>query len=238
MKERIVRWIRTQVRDARAQGIVMGLSGGIDSAVTAVLAAQAAGKGNLLALLLPCHSDPRDAQDALLVARRFDITVKTIDLSASYDSLIKSFPRASGSAPHNLKPRLRMLALYYIANQRNYLVCGTSNKSEFLTGYFTKFGDAGVDIMPLADLFKKEVVALALELGVPDSIIRKPPSAGLWEGQTDESEMGITYAELDDVLERIEKKQKQILPREQVGLVKKLVERSGHKRDLPKICRL
>jgi NAD+ synthase len=131
----------------------------------------------------------------------------------------------------NLKPRLRMLTLYYFANKLNYLVVGTGNKSELTMGYFTKYGDGGVDILPLGDLLKTEINKLAAELGVPREIIDKPPSAGLWAGQTDEGEMGITYAELDKILSG---EPKGIL-QEKIDLVKSREALSRHKRALPDI---
>ena len=145
-------------------------------------------------------------------------------------------PKASNLAKANLKPRLRMLVLYYFANKLNYLVCGTGNKSEIMAGYFTKHGDGATDILPIGDLLKKEVRKLAKELGIPEHIITKPPTAGLWPGQTDEGEMGITYPELDDILERLENKRKQVLPKKKVDKVKEMIKSSEHKRQGPKIC--
>lgn len=136
LKDRIVRWIRKQVKDAKAKGIVMGLSGGIDSSVVAYLAKEAVGKDRLLALILPCHSQSQDLEDAKLVAKKLKIRTETLDLSNIYDELIKILPEANNIAKANLKPRLRMLTLYYFANKLNYLVCGTGNKSELMVGYF------------------------------------------------------------------------------------------------------
>jgi NAD+ synthase len=187
-------------------------------------------------LILPCHSKNEDLEDAKLVTERLGIRTKTVDLSKIYDNLIKILPKANKLALANLKPRLRMLTLYYFANKLNYLVCGTGNKSEYKLGYFTKFGDAGADILPLGDLLKTQVRKLAKKLGIPKHIITKPPTAGLWPGQTDESEMGITYAELDDILERIENKREQILAPEKVNRIKQMVKKSEHKRQGPPIC--
>ena len=128
-----------------------------------------------------------------------------------------------------------MLILYYFANKLNYLVCGTGNKSELMVGYFTKHGDGATDLLPIGGLFKKQVRRLAQELGIPQCIINKPPTAGLWPGQTDEGEMGISYPELDDVLERIEKKKRQVFPQDKVNKIKEMMQRSQHKRQGPKI---
>ncbi len=238
MKKKIVSWIKEQVRKSGAKGIVVGLSGGIDSAVVAALAREAIGAKRLLAFFLPCGSHHLDLQDAGIVAKELGIKTKTVDLSGIYNSLIRILPPAGNLARNNLKPRLRMLVLYYFANKLNYLVCGTGNKSEIATGYFTKHGDGATDILPIGDLLKKDVRKLAQELKIPQPIITKAPTAGLWPGQTDEREMGILYPELDDILERREHKKKQILVKSKVRLVEEMIKRSEHKRQAPKICRL
>jgi len=235
MKNRIIDWIKKQLKEAKAKGIVMGLSGGVDSSVVAYLVKEAVGKDKVLALILPCHSQKQDLEDAKLIARKFGIRTKTVDLTNIYDNLIKILPKGTSLAKANLKPRLRMLVLYYFANKLNYLVCGTGNKSEISIGYFTKHGDGATDILPIGDLLKREVKELAQELGIPKHIITKPPTAGLWPGQTDEGEMGITYPELDDILGRIENKRRQILSKEKVNKVKDMIKRSEHKRQGPKI---
>lgn len=238
MKRKIVNWIKKQVKQAKAKGIVLGLSGGVDSSVVAALSKEALGKSKVLGLFLPCHSQPQDLKDAKLVAKKLGIKTKLVDLSRIYDSTLKILPKANKLAKVNLKPRLRMLTLYYFANDLNYLVAGTGNKSELMCGYFTKHGDGATDILPIADLLKKHVRVLAKELGIPKQIINKAPSAGLWLGQTDEGEMGITYPELDDILGRQEEKRKQVLANEKVNKVKRMIKRSEHKRQGPKICYL
>lgn len=237
MKSKIIDWIREQVKAANANGIVVGLSGGVDSSVVAGLCKEAVGKDNLLALILPSHSQKEDINDALLASESLDIDTKTVDLSGIYDNLKGVLPEANNLADANLKPRLRMLVLYYFANKLSYLVCGTGNKSELMAGYFTKYGDGGVDILPLGNLLKRDVRALARELGIPEKIITKPPTAGLWPGQTDEGEMGITYNELDDILERIENKKLQVASNDKVEKVEKMIEKSEHKRTGAKIYR-
>ncbi|MBI5144643.1 MAG: NAD+ synthase [Candidatus Omnitrophica bacterium] len=236
MKNKIVNWIRRQVKESGAKGIVMGLSGGVDSSVVAALAKEAVGGKRLLALMMPCLSHKQDLADAKLIAKKLGIKTKTVDLSKIYTILLKALPKANNLAKSNLKPRLRMLVLYYFANKLNYLVAGTGNKSELMAGYFTKHGDGATDILPIGDLLKREVRQLARELGIPKHIITKPPTAGLWIGQTDEGEMGITYPELDGILERLGKKKKQILAKEKVAKVKEMIKRSEHKRQGPKIC--
>ncbi|MCX5695818.1 MAG: NAD+ synthase [Candidatus Omnitrophica bacterium] len=238
MKDKIVVWIRKQVKEANAQGIVLGLSGGIDSAVVCALAKEAVGKENVLGLFMPCQSQAQDIKDAKIVAGKLKVRTKTVDLSGIYGSFLKVLPKASNLAYANLRPRLRMTVLYYFANKFNYLVCGTGNKSELMAGYFTKYGDGGVDILPIAGLLKKDVRLLAKELGIPGHIITKAPTAGLWPGQTDEGEMGITYNELDDILYRLEHRQKQRAGKEKVAKVKSMIARSGHKRNMPAICNL
>jgi NAD+ synthase len=212
----IAEWMLAQVETAGVRGIVVGLSGGIDSAVVAGLA-QLAMPDRVVGVLLPCHSDPRDEDDARLAAEHFAIPTIRIDLAPAYDRLLLDLRTAVAHLPEgqrpllvhdevdpkarvpvaNVKPRLRMASLYFVANSLDYLVAGTGNRAELAIGYFTKYGDGGVDILPIGSLLKSEVRALARELLVPDPIIEKAPSAGLWQGQTDEAEMGFTYAELE-----------------------------------------
>jgi NAD+ synthase len=194
----LVSWLQARVRDANADGLVVGLSGGIDSAVVGALC-KLAMPDRTIGLIMPCHSDPLDASHADLVAAHFNIKTSTVDLGPVYDAMLGSLTCVDWNdlAHANLKPRLRMTALYYIANVNNLLVAGTGNRSELTVGYFTKYGDGGVDVLPIGHLFKSGVRALALELGVPQIIIDKPPSAGLWPGQTDEREMGFTYDDIE-----------------------------------------
>ncbi len=236
MKTRIVNWIRQQVKDSGAKGVVLGLSGGIDSCVVAALAKEAVGKDKVLGLFMPCHSQPQDLADAKIIAQQLGIKTKLVDLTRAYDTLLMILPSAGTMAKANLRPRLRMLTLYYFANKFNYMVSGTGNRSELMAGYFTKYGDGGVDILPIASLLKRDVRKLAKELNIPQHIIVKPPTAGLWPGQTDEGEMGITYPMLDDILQRFADKKKQIAPRNLVNKVRMMIDRSEHKRQGPKIC--
>ena len=236
MKIKIAAWMRRELAQARAKGFVVGLSGGVDSCVVAALAKVAAGKNRVLALILPIHSHPQDERDARAAARRLGISIKVIDLSKVYDNLLQVLPRAGRLAKINLKPRLRMLALYYFANKLDYLVCGTGNKAELSVGYFTKHGDGAADLLPIGGLLKRQVRALAVELGVPGHIITKTPSAGLHPGQTDEGEMGVTYAVLDDILYRLQHNMKHRHSRRSVQKIKQMIDRSEHKRNKAKIC--
>ncbi|MBU1782050.1 NAD(+) synthase, partial [bacterium] len=147
--------------------------------------------------------------------------------------LLETLPFGNKLALANLKPRLRMLILYYFANSLNYLVAGTGNKSEIMAGYFTKYGDGGVDILPIGGLLKTEVRALAKEFNLPKKVLEKAPTAGLWPEQTDEDELGLTYHDLDEILKRLESNEITNLPQKLVIKVKKLVEISQHKRMLP-----
>jgi len=238
MQDKIILWIKQKVKASGAKGIILGLSGGIDSAVVAALAKKAVGPHKLLVLFMPCNSHPQDLKDAKLVAHQLGLKSKLVDLSAVYNNFLKILPGAISLARGNLKVRLRMCTLYYFANKLNYLVCGTGNKSELMVGYFTKHGDGGVDILPIADLFKRQVRILAKELKIPEEIIVKPPTAGLWNGQTDEAEMGITYNELDDILDRFCNHKKQIADRKKVDKVIKMYKRSEHKRKGAEICHI
>ena len=227
--QRITRWLREQVDAANAEGLVFGMSGGLDSSVLAVLAKTAVGPA-ALGLILPCHSSPEAESHALLVARKFSIEVATVDLTPVCDEFARQLPKGEGMAPANIRPRLRMTALYYYSNLRNKLVVGGGNKSEIQVGYFTKWGDGGVDLMPLGDLYKTEVRELARRLDIPKGILEKPPTADLWENQTDEQELGITYDELDAILAAMESGRVEGFDSQKVERVRDLVARSEHKR--------
>jgi NAD+ synthase len=233
----ISEWIKEKVEEAGAEGIVLGLSGGVDSSLTAALAKKALGD-KVLGLLMPCHSNPTDLEHARLLAAKFDIETEYVDLGPVFDSLMASLSEGSDLAVANLKPRLRMAALYYFANSRNYLVAGTGNKSEITVGYFTKYGDGGADLLPLGGLLKYQVRELARELGVPEEIIAKPPSAGLWAGQTDEGEMGITYDELDRTIEAVEKGDTSGCDEATLERVKAMRAASEHKQVPIPICEI
>jgi len=227
-------WIENKATEAKAKGIVFGLSGGIDSAVVAALSIRIFPQ-NTLAIIMPCHSLADDINDALGFINKFNIPYKIIDLSKVYDSFIhllnnEKKEESSKLAEANIKPRLRMTSLYYFANKLNYLVVGTGNKSELMIGYFTKYGDGGTDILPLGNLLKSQVRELAKYLGIPKEIINKPPSAGLWKGQTDEEEIGIGYEQIDKYL-RTGKLNNKIIEKE----IQDKIAKSAHKRITPAI---
>jgi NAD+ synthase len=203
--EKLVSWIREKALSAECKGLVLGMSGGVDSSVLAILC-HCAFPQNTLGVLMPCYSKKEDAEHARIIANKFFIPIKTVALDTIFDSLLKILPVESSDsnlgqlAKANIKPRLRMLTLYYFANQLKYLVAGSSNQDELTIGYFTKYGDGGADIIPLGNIVKGQVRELAYFLGVPQEIIDKPPSAGLWPGQTDEDDIGFSYEELDHYL--------------------------------------
>lgn len=229
----VVSWIASSVREAGLSGAVVGLSGGIDSAVVSGLCARALGPENVLGLIMPAHSVPQDSEDAELTAKTWGIEYRIIDLSDIYDHFIRLLPMGSPMANANLKPRLRMITLYHHANTLNRMVVGTGNRSEIMVGYFTKYGDAGVDLLPLAGLYKHQVRDIARDIGVPEQVIARPPSAGLWEGQTDEDEIGISYAELDRVLAAMHEGREIDVHPDVWERVERMVRGSEHKRRLP-----
>jgi NAD+ synthase len=247
VEDNLINWLKEMVNQAGCSGAVVGLSGGIDSSVAAVLCKKAFGS-EFLGVTMPCYSSEQDAADARVLAEKFSIDYITKDLGATYDKLLQILEpknkkvdrnEARGRtnekvniAEANIKPRLRMTTLYYYAALNNYLVVGTDNWSELTVGYFTKHGDGGIDLAPLGRLVKTEVRELARHLEIPEEIIEKKPSAGLWEGQTDEEEMGFSYQQLDryiltgkvdgDIKEKIEN----------------LVEKNKHKTEpIPKPAR-
>lgn len=206
---KLVEFIKNKVNEANANGVVVGLSGGIDSSLVAKLCVKAIGNDKVFGIIMPeKNSNPKDKEHGELIAKHLNINYMVSDITSILESFgaggyipTKQFNKVSDG---NLKPRIRMCILYYYANENNYLVGGTSNKSEIYMGYGTKYGDLGSDFLLIGDLFKTEVRGLSKYLGIPEEIINKAPSAGLWEGQTDEEELGISYELLDKVLYLIE----------------------------------
>ncbi len=230
----LVKWLQDKALTARAKGYCVGISGGIDSAVSAALC-QRAFPLHTLGLLLPCNGSSEDLADGMLLVNALKLEYKIIDLNNTYESFLAAFDTSRAkSAEHrmayaNIKPRLRMTALYFAASQHNYLVVGTGNKAEIAIGYYTKYGDGGVDLEPIGDLTKTEVWELARFLDIPAKLIHKVPTAGLWENQTDEEEMGFSYQALDAYLSGAEIDQPS---KERIEL---LHRNSQHKREMPEV---
>ena len=229
-------WLQKYLDKSGCTGFVIALSGGIDSSVAAVLCRRVTDA--TLGLILPCGHTPADAAiDAQTLANSFNIDCTAYDLTPAFESLLLSLgltPDTPVTIPiANIKARLRMVTLYYEANQRNRLVVGTGNRTELTLGFFTKFGDGGVDLLPLGDLLKREVQGLGRHLGIPEHICAKTPSPGLWPGQTDEGELGASYDQLDDL---ISGKTPKNLTHEQITHFKERIANNEHKRQLPPIC--
>jgi|Deesub1362B_J571_1020462.scaffolds.fasta_scaffold00165_35 NAD+ synthase len=244
VKSRIVEFIRKSVENSKTGGVVLGVSGGVDSATVAFLCSYAVGSDRVFALIMPEKgvTEERDVEHAIRVCEITGIDYKIVDISKAVEEFKSMFDCYDDLAIANLKPRIRMIINYYHANCLNRIVVGTGNKSELMVGYFTKYGDGGCDILPIGDLYKTEVFQLARYLGVPEEIISKKPSAGLWKGQTDEGEMGVSYRDLDKILLAIElgMESEEIVGRlnlseKTVRNVFEMVERSEHKRMMPSI---
>jgi NAD+ synthase len=229
------------------KGLVLGLSGGLDSAMVMALAAEALGPRKVLGLTLPMQDqNPTDGKHARLAAEQWGVRVEEVPIQGIVDALLGACKHeATPLARANARSRARMLVLYHHANSLDRLVAATGNKSELLVGYFTKHGDGAGDVHPLGDLYKTQVRILAKELGIPAPIVRKAPTAGLWKGQTDEGEMGVRYADLDRVLRGLEDQvspegiaRSTGLPPAVVSKVVEMVRRSEHKRQglvVPKV---
>ncbi len=231
--ELLAGWLRERADEAGALGAVVGISGGVDSATVAALCLRAFPQ-TTLGVLMPLHSDARDHDDAVTLCEALKLPQTTVVLDGVYDAMLEALQASGQDANHhlalaNLRPRLRMATLYYFANRLNRLVAGTGNRSEAHVGYFTKYGDGGVDVLPIGGLVKSEVRELAAALGVPRAIVERTPSAGLWPGQTDEEEMGLTYAVLDTYLLAGQ------APPDARARIERLHAASEHKRRVPPI---
>jgi len=245
--DRITNFVRNVVKNANAEGVVIGLSGGVDSSTTAFLCVRALGEDKVLGIIMPERGVTReeDVEDALKVCEILGIEYKFVEINPMVEVFLNELGEGNRIAVANLKPRIRMIVNYYFANNLKRLVAGTGNKSELMVGYYTKYGDGGVDFLPIGDLYKTEVFELAKFLGVPERIIEKTPSAGLWIGQTDEGELGITYERLDTILKALEKgidpaeiPKKFDVSEEEVKRVLEMVEKSRHKREPPPIAKV
>jgi NAD+ synthase len=209
IEENIERFIRDYIEKTRAAGLVIGLSGGIDSCTAAALSARAIGGNKVLGLQLP-EKETQNAKDcthANIVAKKFGFITETVDMTPSLETLYKTIPSfnpCDNVSKGNIKARMRMTYLYYYASRLKSLVCGSSDKSETMIGYFTKWGDVAADIHPIMDLYKTQVRQLAKHLGIPEEIISKPSSPRLWTGQLAEKELGMKYEQLDLILYGLE----------------------------------
>ena len=201
-KDAIVEFIKSKVSDSKTDGIVVGLSGGIDSTLIAYLSCEAVGKENVFGIIMPSATTPaEDSIHGIEIAQNLGIEYKEIAIDSILNKYLTLTQLEENSlAIGNLKARIRMSIIYYYANAKNYLVSGTGNKSEILIGYFTKHGDGACDMEPIGDLYKTEVYKLSEFLNIQKEIIDKPPRAGLWTNQTDEDEIGMSYDLLDKIL--------------------------------------
>lgn len=195
-KNYLVSWLRDEVKRTKTEGVIVGLSGGVDSSVVAAIAKEAFPE-NSLGVFMPIGNMGQDLDDAKSVAQKINIKTITIDLTTSFTEMSKATGVTTKLAVANIKPRLRMSALYALAQEKRYLVLGTDNAAEWILGYFTKYGDGGVDLLPIVHLLKGEVKELARLLDLPSVVYTKKPTAALWEGQTDEDELGYSYDEVD-----------------------------------------
>ena len=201
-KNDIVEFIKSKVDESKTDGIVVGLSGGIDSTLAAYLSCEALGKDKVFGIIMPSTTTPtEDKIHGIEIAQNLGIDYEELAI----DSILNEFLfvtqlEENDLAIGNLKARIRMSIIYYFANHKNYLVCGTGNRSEILIGYFTKHGDGACDMEPIGDLYKTEVFKLSEYIDIPKEIVKKPPRAGLWEDQTDEAEIGMSYDLLDQIL--------------------------------------
>jgi NAD+ synthetase len=230
--QKTVEWLREQVEKSHTRGLILGISGGIDSAVVGFLIKMAF-PDNSLGVIMPIRSSQKDMEHAKELVEKANLTHITLDLTQAHSLMLSTVKETMQDtwredfariADANTRARLRMTGLYTIANNLGYLVVGTDNAAEIYTGYFTKYGDGGVDVLPIAHLKKSEVYEWAEYLGVPQSILDKAPSADLWEGQTDEIEMGTTYRCIDAFLDGQE------IPDKDREVIERLHRNSEHKR--------
>ncbi|MDG6910398.1 MAG: NAD+ synthase [Nitrososphaerota archaeon] len=246
-KEKIVSFIKSRAERAGADGAVLGLSGGIDSAVTAYLTVEALGSERVTALIMPDFrvTPEADVLDARQIAEELSVETRMVDIAPIHRAFMKGLER-NRLAEGNLRARIRMALLYYYANSANRIVVGTGDRSEALLGYFTKYGDGGVDILPIGDLYKTEVRRMGETVGIGRRITSKRSSPRLWPGQTAEGELGTTYEAIDDVLRlRVDQRKgvretaaKLGMKTDQVIALTDRLERTAHKRQIPEVCRV
>ncbi len=245
--ETIGQFLRAHALGPATDGVVVGLSGGVDSALVARLARDALGAARVLAVLLPDSRVPPElVAETEGYARELGVGYRTIAIDGIEAAFAGAIPEVTDRITlGNTAARARMAVLYAIAREARKLVAGTGNKSELLLGYFTKFGDGGVDLLPIGDLYKTDVWALAGQLGLPRQVRERVPTAGFWAGQTDEGELGASYSEVDRVLRALEEMRPEAeiptatgVPAATVRAVVERVARHRHKRRAPPICKL
>ncbi len=242
--ELIKKFIADKVEKTGSDGVVLGLSGGLDSTTVLKLSIDALGAERVHGIIMPESASPEDdMEDARWIAEKWDVECDEIDI----DPILERYPAdPEERLPYaNLKTRVRGAIEYYFANVEDKLVIGTSNKSELLLGYTTKYGDSAADFLPIGDVYKSDLRDLAEEIGVPERFLDKVPRAGLWEGQTDEEELGHPYKEIDEVLKGIEKQEplekiadKNGVSKETVEDVKQMIDGTSHKRKFPTVLKL
>jgi len=230
VETKIKRFIKDYVEKSGAKGIVLGLSGGIDSSTAAALSALAVGGDKVIGLILPEKEtyNAKDVEHAELVAEKFGFKTELIDITSALEAFYNSVPvfdPSDSMCKGNVKARTRMVYIYYYANRLNMLVCGSSDKSETMMGYFTKWGDVAADISPIMDLYKTQVRKLAHNIGIPNEIVAKPSSPALWPGQLAEKELGIKYEQLDLILYGLEHFMETEEIAKQLGMEKELVDK-------------
>lgn len=238
----ISNWMREYLEGSGCKGFVVGLSGGIDSSLIYCLSIKAVGKKNVIGVIIPCYSSRDSVIDAGLLTRNYDKSFLYKPIEEAYNSIVLStleMPKNDNNQllKANIKARLRMIILYSIAGDTNFLVAGTGNLSELNVGYGTKFGDLACDIESIGNYYKTEIYEMAkLMPGIPKNILEKPPSADLWEGQKDEDELGMKYELLDKILYAIDEKGRTELdsfPTDKVKKVQKMIKNAIHKNNLP-----
>jgi NAD+ synthase len=239
----ITDFIRQQVRDRKSEGVVLGMSGGIDSSLAAVLSVNAIGPSKVFGLSMPDSriTPEKETRQARQLAKTLGIEYKIIETEKIKRQMLYLLPKKNVLAEGNLLSRIRMCMLYYYAGFKNRLVLGTGTKSELKLGYFTKFGDGAADLLPIADLYKSEVRKIGAHLSLPSSVLRQESSPRLWESQTAESEIGLSYEEIDEILEYLDGRSNSKAPypnKKHIAMVIELMKRTEHKRNLPPICKL
>ena len=249
-EKRVKKFIKEYIKNARAKGIVIGMSGGVDSNTIAALASLSIGGSRVMGLMLPEREtyNPQDIDDARVVAEKFGLKTQICDITPALEGFYKSIPifdAADKLCKGNIKARTRMIFLYYYANKLNRIICGSSDKSETMMGYFTKWGDVAADISPIMDLYKTQVRKLAAHLGIPDELAAKPATPALWPNQLAETELGIKYETLDLILYGLERFMSTEDIAHQLNIEKTLVKKvknrwlsAEHKRLMPLTAKL